>query len=170
MDVEVHSEGTDHERMSAPMRFESGAPIRRHATELPGRAERVGTERVLLVEPKSLVAGQLEIEQIIDERVGADAANMRGESPLDQSLAARRGSKRRNGVGEGPCRRGVPQILNGRIVVGGDAVDKVERPDARGLGKANIRIVPRPGVAERIAKSTRGWRVVGDLRERADIV
>ena len=131
----IHSERADHERMAAPMRFERDAPIRRNAAEQPGPVERIDAQRVLLVEPERPVSRQFEIEQVVDHRVGADAADMRGKRALDDRAGGGRGRKRRYGVGEGPRRRGVPQILNGRIVVGGDAVDEVKRPNARGLAK-----------------------------------
>jgi hypothetical protein len=38
------------------------------------------------------------------------------------------------------------------------------------VGIADVSIVPRPGMAERIAKTSGGYRVVGDLREGADII
>src|ERR1700692_232108 len=152
------------------MRFQSDAPIWRHAAQQAGRTERVGTQRVLLAETKRLVTRQFEIKQVVDKRISTDAADMRGKSTLDDRPWLLRTKNRRHGIGEGPRRRGVPHILNSRIVVGGDAVDKIKRPNARGPGKANIRIVPRPGVSERITKSARRHGVVGDLRERADIV
>ncbi len=69
--------------MRAPMRLESDAPIGRHAVEQAGRAERIGAQRVLLAETERLVAGQFEIKQVVDERIGTDAADMRGERALD---------------------------------------------------------------------------------------
>ena len=150
------------------------APIGRHAAEQAGRSERVEAQRVLLVEPECLVAGQFEKEHVVDHRVGADAADMRGKSAFDDRLGAGRGRKRRAGKGERPRRRRVPRILNGRIIVGGDAVDEVEPADICGAGKAKIGIVPGPGVQElvcRIAGQTgyRAWRVIGDLDEGAEI-
>ena len=65
------------------MRLERDAPIGRHAAELPGRAERIGAQRVLLAETERLVAGQFEIKQVVDEGIGADAADMRGKRALD---------------------------------------------------------------------------------------
>src|SRR6202023_944220 len=102
MHVEVHSERTDHQRMPAPMRLECDAPIGRHAAEQPGRAEWVGTQRVLLSESEGSIARHFEIKQVIDEGVGTDAADMRGKRALDHRLAAGRGSERRYGVGERP--------------------------------------------------------------------
>ena len=121
------------------------------------------------------VSRQFQIEQVVDHGVGADAADARGKRALDHRAGGGRARKRRYGVRERPCRRGVPQVLDGRIVVGGDAVDEIKRPDACGLGKANVGIVPRPGVLELVRRrpgqgGQRIRRAIGDLRECADIV
>ena len=152
------------------MRLQRDAPVGRNAAELTGRTERIGTERVLLAEAERLVAGEFQIKQVVDEGVGADAADMRGKCALDRRRMALWAKDRRYGVREGPCRRGVPHILHGRIVVGRDAVDQVERAEMGRVGIADVGIVPRPGMTERIAKASGRYRVVGDLREGADIV
>src|SRR6202051_5122335 len=156
--------------MPAPMRFERDAPIGRHAAEQARRAERVGAQSVLLAETKRLVAGQLEIKQVVDKRVSTDAADMRGKGALDYRRWLLRAHNRRHGIGECPGRCRVPHVLNGWIVVRGDAVDEIKGPDARGSGKTNVGIVPGPGVSERIAEPSGRYGVVGDLREGADIV
>jgi hypothetical protein len=45
-----------------------------------GRAERIRAERVLLTEGQRPIAGEFKIEQIVDEGVGADAADMRSNA------------------------------------------------------------------------------------------
>src|SRR6202047_1807207 len=119
MDIEYRAECADHQRISAPVWFQGNAPIRRDAAELTGRTERIGTYRILLAEADRLVSGEFQIKQVVDERVGAGAADMRGKSTLDCGVSAARAINRRHGVREGPCRRGVPHILNRRIIVGG---------------------------------------------------
>ena len=44
MNVEVHSEGADHQRIPAPVGLEGDTPIGRHTAELSGRVKRVGTK------------------------------------------------------------------------------------------------------------------------------
>src|ERR1700738_1843517 len=53
----------------------------------PGRAEWVGTQRVLLSESEGSIARHFEIKQVIDEGVGTHAADMRGKRALDHRLA-----------------------------------------------------------------------------------
>ena len=107
-------------------------------------------------------------------KAGADAADARGKGSFDHGAGGWCRSKRRCCVGESPGRRGVPQILNGRIVVGGDAVDDVESAYIRRAGKAEIGIVPGPCVQELVCWSAGqagygAWRVIGDLNEGADV-
>src|SRR6516225_6032602 len=75
-------------------------------------------------------------------------------------------------VREGPCRRGIPRILNCRIVVGGNAIGDIERPEPCRVRVAEIRIVPGPGVGGEwiCAKSSRRRRVPGNLLKRADMI
>ncbi|OIQ63912.1 hypothetical protein GALL_545410 [mine drainage metagenome] len=175
MHVHRHPERADHERIPAPVRLQRDAPIGRNAAEQTGPVERVHAERVLRIESEGLVAGQFQIEQVIDERVGADTADARGECALDRRAGGGRAGERRYGVGIGPGRRGVPHILNGRVVVGRDAIDQIKRADARGVGIADVGIVPGPGMLElvrrRAGQRRQGIRrAVGDLREGADII
>jgi len=44
------------------------APIGSNAAQQAQRAERISAERVLLAEVQRLVAGDFEIEQVVDER------------------------------------------------------------------------------------------------------
>ncbi len=160
--------------MRAPMRLERHAPIGRYAVEQARRLERVDPYRILLVELERLVTGQFQIEHVVDHGVRADAAHMRCERAFDQRRSSRFAGKRRTGIGEGPGRGGVPDILHGRIIIGGDTVDEVETAQASGAGQAEIGIVPIPGVQElvgRIARKTGdGTRgVVGDLDEGTEI-
>ena len=156
------------------MRLECQAPIRRHAVEQAGRSERIGAQRVLMLKLERLIAAKFEKERVVDHRVGADAAHMRGKSALDNRRGGGFGRKRRAGIGECPRRSRIPRILNGRIIVGGDAVDDVESADIRRAGKAEIGIVPGPCVQELVGWIARQagygtWRVIGDLNEGADV-
>ena len=66
------------------MRLDRGSPIRRNAAKQAWRAKRIGADRVLLAEAQRLVAGDLEIEQVVHQGVGANATDMRGKCALDQ--------------------------------------------------------------------------------------
>src|SRR6185437_14519973 len=134
MDVELPAERADHQRVSAPMRLQRDAPIGRNAAELSGRPERVGAETVLRAKAERLVTGEFEVKQVVDKGIGADAADMRGEGALDHRSRVLRTKDIRYSVREAPCRRRVPDVLHRRIVVGGDAVDDIERTEMGGAG------------------------------------
>ena len=174
MYVDLHSERTDHQRMAAPMWLQRDPPIRCYAAELTGPVKRIDTERILRVESEGLVTAQFQIQEVIDRHITADAADARGKRALDRGACALRAVDRRYRVREGPGRRGVPQILNGWIVVGRDAVDNIERADAGGVGIADVGVVPRPGMLELVGRRAgqpgQGIRcAIGHLRERADV-
>src|ERR1700722_692655 len=171
MDIELSSERADHQRIPAPVRLQRDAPVRRNAAELSGRAEWVRAEIVLRAEAQRLVTRQFEVKQVVDEGIGADASNMRGESALDHRSRVLWTKDIRYSVREAPCRRGVPDVLHGRLVVGGDAVDDIEWAEMSRAGIADIGIVPGPGMAiERIRRGAWPNCVVGHLREGADMV
>src|SRR6202035_430753 len=90
MDIEYRAECADHQRISAPVWFQCNAPIRRDAAELTGRTERIATYRILLTEADRFVSGEFQIKQVVDKRVGADAADMRGKGALDRRVGAAR--------------------------------------------------------------------------------
>src|ERR1700730_15309332 len=129
MNVEVHPERADHERMAAPLRLEGYAPIRRSSLEQPGRAEGIGTQALLRVEVERAVARHFQIKLVVDEGISADPAHMRGKSALDQGFGPGCRRNRRRDIREGPGRRGVPYVLDRWIVVGRDAVDNVKGAD-----------------------------------------
>jgi hypothetical protein len=55
-------------------------------TPTSGRAERIRAKRVLLTEGQRRIADEFEIEQIVDEGVGAHAADMRSKRAIDPRL------------------------------------------------------------------------------------
>ena len=99
---------------------------------------------------------------------------MRCERALDHRTRAGRRTKVRARVGKRPRRRRIPEILDGRIVVGGEPIDDIERADPGRARKAYVGIVPGPVVQELIRRSAaqagyRVRRIIGDLRKRADV-
>ena len=156
MNTKVHPERADHKRMVAPLRLERDTPIWCRSVEQPGRAEGIGAQRVLRAEVKRAVARRFEVKRIVDEAISADPAHMRGKGTLDQRLGAGRRRNGRDRIGEGPGGRGVPHVLDRRIVVRRDAVENVKGADSRALSKTNIGIVPCPGVPERVRESAGG--------------
>src|ERR1700686_4473724 len=166
MHVGYHAERPEHEPVVAPVRFEGHAPIRRRI-EQSGRAEWIGAQIVLYLEIERTVRRRLQIEHVVDVGAGADTDDMRRKGPFDDGAGPRRRRYGRCGVGKSPSRRRVPWILDGRVVVGGDAVGDVEAADRRRVRITDIGIVPRPSVLpEWIAAESANWRrVIGHLRE-----
>ncbi len=156
--------------MIAPLRLEGCAPVGGKAVDQPRRSKGIDADRVLLLESERSVGRRLKIKHVIDERIRSDPADMRRESAFNDRLGRRRRRDGRRGIREGPSGRGVPHVLNGRIVVGRDAVNEVERAGGRSLGKADIGIVPCPRMPERIREAAGRGRVVGDLRKCPDAV
>lgn len=133
------------------MRLDRGAPIGSDAAQQARRAKWIGPHRVLLAEAQRLVAGDFEIEQIVDEGVGAHAANMGRKRALDQRRRLLWSENCGCRVGKGPGWRGVPDILHSRVVVGGDAVDQVE---------GNRRIPPLSGYYDMSGRARRRIAIV----------
>ena len=97
----------------------------------------------------------------MDKHIGARADAAAAETALDLRSRRREGGRQgRCDIGETPCRRGVPDVLDRGTIVDVEPIEHVDPADLRRVGVANI------GVVE---KSVLSRLVVGSLHEGAEI-
>src|SRR5271165_2124537 len=118
-------------------------------------------EGELCVRRQGTVSSELEIEHIVEEGVGAETGNLLRVNLLDKGAGGRHRRQRITYVRKVPRRNCVPDILNGRAVVGGYTPEQSVPVDVDQFREAYVRIVPAEAVANPIIRS---------LNKRADIV
>ena len=69
---------------------------------------------------------RFEVERIVDERVGAGAGYCCAKAPSIIGVGPKPELMSDDNIRERPGRRGIPRILDGRIIVGGKPVGDVE--------------------------------------------
>jgi hypothetical protein len=155
MHVGDHAERPDLKPMRPPMRLNGRAPIRR-GIEQPGWTKRIDTEGVLCAGAKRAIDRGFEIDQIVYVDVPADAADRGRKAAVDdRGDGPESGPERRCRVRETPCGRGVPRVLYGWIVVCRDSVGDAHLAEGRRVRKANIGVVPAPGMNKWVGADAR---------------
>src|SRR5580658_283313 len=139
-------------------------PIRVVAVELPGiqRSER-GQHRL----SQAAVEIELEIEEIVPLRVGAQPHDLLAERTVDHRARTGRGRKEGMSEWKAPDRRRVPQILNRRIIIERKAPDQVLAGQRGRIRIAKIEIAP--GVCVTYAAIERLRKDAGMLGQCAGI-
>ena len=147
------------------------APIGRRAKQ-PRRTKWIGAQIVLRVGIKRAIYRRLEIKRIVDKRVGSHTGYMRRKGAVEDCAGSESVTQGRSRVREGPGRRRIPGILDGWVVVGGNAVRNIDGAEPRRVRITDIGIVPGPGMrGEWIgAKSSGPRRVVSHLLESTDMI
>ena len=115
----------------------SRAPI-----EPPGRIEWIGAQIVQRVGTERGVGRRFKVERVVDERVGARAADMSRKSAIDYRGRSESVAEGRNCIGERPSRRRIPRVLHGGIVVGRDAVCDRDSGESRLNSRSGYRCCP----------------------------
>ena len=173
--------------MIAPTGLQRDAPVRRGACErIGGAGNAIGlVRRIVLRRPglhilhiigiigagladgvqlalRQIVIGRgFEIKHVVDEHIGARADAAAAETALDLRARRREGGRQGRGdIGEAPCRRGVPDVLDRGTIVDVEPIEHVDPADLRRIGVANIGVV-EISVLRRL--------VVGSLHEGAEI-
>ena len=126
------------------MRLHRDPPIRCPARERSRHAVWVNSQfwqRLVVERP---VGRQFQINKVVDERVAAGASYKFRIGAVDLCRGRRSRRNVRPRVRKTPGRRRVPRVLDGRIVVGGDAVDDIHIAQLAGVGITQIGVVPCP--------------------------
>ena len=160
VDRSGHPEGADFPTALARRPFEREAPVRCQLGDL-GLPGGIDAHRFLKAGGERPVTGDIEIEAVVDHRIGAKAADLLGDAALDQGRCGRGGCQAGTAEGKTEGRRAVPRILKGRVVVCIDAVDHVVVAGLRLVGEAQLGVVPGPFF---------GDAIIGDLGEDAEFV
>src|SRR5216683_3984394 len=146
--------------MVAKIRLERDPPVGCNPTDraLTGR---IDPEDQLSVGGQGAVAASLEIQQIIEKAIGAEADNLLRVGLVDESLGGRHWRQGRADKREMPSGYRVPDVLDRRVIVGGYAPQQIVSLDVDRIGITNIGIVPAEAA---------GDTVICPLDERAEIV
>src|SRR5579863_3894617 len=172
MDGGIHAESSEFEPRIAPTWFIRHTPIRR-SVEQPIRSERINAQSNLSVGIECRVNRTFDIDRIVDKRVAAKTDDALCKATVENWNIGRPDlSEWRVHVGEGPGGRRVPRILNGRVVVGGNAIGDVDSAKVRGICEPNVSVIPRPRMTVWTAATEApiGLAVVTYLREGTDVV
>src|SRR5262249_834199 len=146
--------------MVAKIGLERDPPIGCNPTDraLTGR---INSEDQLRVGRQGAVAASLEIQQVVEEAIGAEADNLLRVGLVDEGLGGRHWRQGGADERETPGGYRVPDVLDCRIIVGGYTPQQIVSLDVDRVGVTNIGVVP--------AEAARN-AVVGPLDERAEIV
>src|ERR1700730_13555189 len=127
--------------MVAKGRLAWNPPVRRNTTDR-ALTRRVDAEHELRVGRQRAIATELQIEDVVEEGVGADANDLLRVHLLDKGTGGRRRRQSRADVREAPSGDRVPDVLDGRIVVGGHAPQQIMAPDIDRIGVSGYRYCP----------------------------
>src|SRR6516162_3254382 len=127
--------------MVAKGRFNGEPPVGCNTTDraLPRRTD---TEGLLRVGRQWPIAAELEIEDIVEKAVGAEPPNLLRVDLVDEGLGSRRRRQSRADIRKAPGGYRVPDVLDRRVVVGGDSPQQIVSVDVDRLREAYIRVVP----------------------------
>ena len=173
MDVGDHAKRTDLKPMRPPMRFKGSAPIRcciKQTRQTGG----IYAQSVLCAGTKGAIDRGFEVDQIVYVDITADAADRCRKAAVDDrgGDGGHSGPKWRCRVGEGPCGRGVPRVLDGWIVVCRNSIGDVHLAEGGRIRIANIGVVPGPGMNKWVGADIRCWGrlAIGHLRKSPDMI
>ena len=157
---DIQPEGAEGEIVVVDRGLPRRPPVRRAALHV----RVVGGVEADVVEPavgEAAVSAGLEIQMLVDERVGGRPDHQLCERAADDRTGAALRNERRGDVGKGPGRRRVPEILHGRVVVDRDADHGVGAEQRQRLRVTDVGVVPAE--MARVA-------AVGRLGEHADVL
>src|SRR6516162_2715700 len=172
MDVGDHAKSTDLKPMRSPMRLKGSAPIR-CCIKQTRRTGGIYAQGVLCAGTKGAIDRGFEVDQIVYVDITADAADGSGKAAVDDRGGwSESRPERRCGVGESPGGRGVPRVLDSWIVVCRNSIGNVHLAESRRVRKANIGVVPAPGMNKWVDADTRCWGLlaIGHLRKSSDMI
>ena len=135
--------------MIAKMGLKGDPPIGRNSTDraLTGC---IDPERQLCIRRQRTISTHLEIVHIVEEGVGAETGNLLRVYLLDKGADGRHRRQGRTYIWKAPGRNCVPDILDGRVVIGGDAPEQSVAVDVDRFREAYVRIVPAEAVGNPI--------------------
>src|SRR6516164_9881362 len=146
--------------MITKIRFDREPPVRRNAADR-ALSCRTDTEGQLGVVRQGPITAKLQIEQVVQEAIAAEADDLLRVHLLDKGAGSRHRRHRGTDVREAPSGDRVPNILDGRVVVGRYPPEQSVAVDVERLGEAYIGAVPTDAPAA---------AVIRPLNERPEVV
>src|SRR6516165_3314132 len=146
--------------MITKIRFDRKPPVWCNAADR-ALSCRTDTEGQLGVVRQRSITAKLQIEQIVQEAIAAEADDLLRVHLLDKGAGSRHRRHRGTDVREAPSGNRVPNILDGRVVVGRYPPEQSVAVDVQRLREAYVRVVPTETPADAI---------IGPLNERPEIV
>src|SRR5262244_2265036 len=127
--------------MIAKIRLDSYPPIGCNPADraLTGR---VDPKHQLRVGRQWTIAAELQIKQIVQEAIATEAGDLLRVNLVDEGTGSRHRRQSRADIRKAPRRDRVPDILDGRVVVGGYAPEQSVAVDVYRLREAYVSIVP----------------------------
>src|SRR6516165_415511 len=146
--------------MITKIRFDRKPPVWCNAADR-ALSCRTDTEGQLGVVRQRSITAKLQIEQIVQEAIAAEADDLLRVHLLDKGAGG--GHRRNSGtdVREAPSGNRVPNIVDGRVVVGRYPPQQSVAVDVERLREADVSVVPTETPAD---------AVIGPLNERSEIV
>src|SRR5271167_2713458 len=148
--------------MVTKIRLGCDPPVRGNAADraLPRRTD---TEGQLRVVRQWSIAAEIQIEQIVQEAIATETDHLLRVYLLDKCFGGRHRRQLRAYIRKAPCGDRVPDILDGRVVVGGDAPEQRVAVDVEQLREPYVRIVPAEVMGDAVPGSLdESSRILGE--------
>src|SRR5215472_5348775 len=137
--------------MVAKIRLHCEPPVRRNAADR-ALSCRTDTEGQLRVVRQWSITAKLQIEQIVQEAIAAEADDLLRVHLIDKGAGGRHRCQSGTDVREAPSRNRVPNILDGRVVVGRYPPEQSVAVDVERLREAYIGVVPTETPADAVIR------------------
>src|SRR6516165_3381016 len=146
--------------MITKIRFDRKPPVWCNAADR-ALSCRTDTEGQLGVVRQRSITAKLQIEQIVQEAIAAEADDLLRVHLLNKGAGGRHRRHSGTDVREAPSRDRVPDVLDGRVVIGGQPPEQGVAVEVDRLREAYVGVVPTEIPAD---------AVIGPLNKRPEIV